>query len=453
MKNEVLATVADMTDFYVNRALQGVMEQMSSVKEQETFQSELQNIANENISALFNGVDFESSLKQSAIQAAQLTATTYTKDILSRVVDKLPNGKSKEIVQETLSNLVDSGIEAICDGSDMDDVFNQMETQLSIKTKEYLKTESAKIGESWIDSLAGNFKDKGRGKGGTKKNRNINAFSGHIKTQLAMNISENLDALWQGNKDLPTAFGDVAFDTAVNAAEDFVKDKAEEIGNKVLKSVTKTVEKELVKQIENKAVKGALNAGLKKVSNVQGLMELKDAGTDIMNYLDGKMSGIDLVQSLTDRTAEAVSTVVEKLVTALALPETGTAAPAIGYAAGYIASSFIRGAIAPILNAARRKKWAKERYEQVHAMSEIAIKRMQEQRRLFEAEVENLLGKRQVVIDDSFHALNKAIISNDVNAASAALNKISKEFGGNNKLSTFEEFDDFIMNGEGEITW
>lgn len=181
-------------------------------------------------------------------------------------------------------------------------------------------------------------------------------------------------------------------------------------------------------------------------------MNLKDVGSDFMQYLDGKIDGVDLVQRVTEKTADAVSTAVEKFVTVLAA-ETGTAAPVIGYMAGYIAGNLIRGAVAPFLNAARNKKWAKERYEKVHAMSEAAIEQMQEQRRLFEEETAKLLGKRKEVIDNSFNALNQAIVANDVNAASNALNQISKEFGKENKLSTFEEFDDFIMNGEGELTW
>lgn len=452
MQNEVFATVSNLSEFYVDQALQSVMDQLPDDESKKELQRELKELSLQGMNSVINGRGFEQELKQGAVHAAKFTANHYTKNALTALEKKLPSGKVKNVVVQNLQDLTQNGIESICNGANLDDVVNEMEASLSLKTKEYLKSESAKIGASWIDSIAGNFKDKGRGKGRTSKNRKINALTGQMKTNLALNIGENLDALWRGNKDLPTALGDVAFDTAANATVDFVKGQAEELGNKMLKSVSKTVEKEIVKQIEDKTLKGIAKKGLKKIGNIDGLMNLKDVGSDFMQYLDGKIDGVDLVQRVTDKTADAVSTAVEKFVTVLAA-ETGTAAPVIGYMAGYIAGNLIRGAVAPFLNAARNKKWAKERYEKVHAMSEAAIEQMQEQRRLFEEETAKLLGKRKEVIDNSFNALNQAIVANDVNAASNALNQISKEFGKENKLSTFEEFDDFIMNGEGELTW
>ena len=78
---------------------------------------------------------------------------------------------------------------------------------------------------------------------------------------------------------------------------------------------------------------------------------------------------------------------------------------------------------------------------------------MQEQRFLFEQETAKLFNNRQKLIDESIFALDQAVKTKNANVASAALDKISREFGNGNKLVTFEEFDDFIMNGKEELYW
>lgn len=133
--------------------------------------------------------------------------------------------------------------------------------------------------------------------------------------------------------------------------------------------------------------------------------------------------------------------------------ETGAAAPVIGYIAGYVAGNLIREAVAPFVNAARKAKWAKERYEKIYELSDQAVRQMQEQRFLFEQETAKLFNNRQKLIDESIFALDQAVKTKDANVASAALDKISREFGNGNKLVTFEEFDDFIMNGKEELYW
>ena len=451
MKNEVFTVVTDLTDFYVNNAVQAMMDKLPDDDSREIFQQELEQIGKQGINSLISGEGFEEELKHGAVSAAKYAATHYAKEALENVATKMPEGYVKSIVEEDLCELTVSGISSICDGADMDSVINDIETHFSLKTKNYLKSQSEKIGDSWIDSIAGEFKDKGRGKGRTRRNREIANISGHIKRNLHVNIAINLEELWQGNKDLPTALGDIAADTAEAVVIDYVEEKAKQIGDDILKNVTQKASKEIVSRIEDKAIKGIAKKGLKQLSSVDGVVEV---GKCIGKFLDGELDRAELMQTVTDRAADYVALIAEKLATGIAAGVgAGPAAPVIGYLAGYVAGNLLRQVVAPFINAARKAKWAKERYEQVHALSEQSIKQMQEQRRLFEQETAKLFRDRQKLIDESLGAIDDAIKAQDVNKASMALDKISQEFGKTNKLSTFEEFDAFIMNGEGEITW
>ena len=449
VKNEVFTVVTDLTDFYVNNAVQAMMDKLPDDDSREIFQQELEQIGKQGIHSLISGQGFEEELKQGAVSAAKYAATHYAKEALENVAARMPEGYARSIVEEDLHELTVSGISSICDGADMDSVINDIETHFSVKTKNFLKSQSEKIGDSWIDSIASGFKDKGRGKGRTRRNREINNISGHIKRNLHANIAINMEELWQGNKDLPTALEDIVTNTAEEVVIDYVEEKAKQIGDDILKNVTKKASKEIVSRIEDKALKGIAKKGLKQLSSVDGFVEV---GKCIGKFLDGELDRAELMQTVTDKAADYVTMVAEKLATALAV-EAGPAAPIIGYLAGYVAGNFVRQAVAPFINAARKAKWAKERYEQVHALSKQSIKQMQEQRRLFEQETATLFSNRQKLIDESLEAIDDAIKAQDVNKASIALNRISQEFGKTNKLSTFEEFDAFVMSGEGEITW
>ena len=456
MKNEVLSMVTELTDFYVNSAVQSVMDKLPDDIGKEEFQSELENIARQGISSVLNGQAFENELKKGVMCAARWSATHYTERILTTIADKMPSGAGQEIVHGELQKLVKNGISEICSGADMDAVIGNVEACFSYKTKEFLKEESKKIGADWIDSIAGGFKEKGRGKGRSRTNRRIDNISGHLKNHLFANIGRNFDELWGGNKNLPTALGDIVADTATNAVIDIAQEQAVKMGNDFLKSATQNIQKELVSRIENKSLKKLANKGLKEISNLDGVLEFaqdaKAIGGYIEKFLDGEINRADLMQNISDKAANSVSVAVEKVATVLAF-ETGTAAPIIGYIAGYVAGNLIREAVAPFVNAARKVKWAKERYEKIHELSEQAVRQMQEQRFLFEQETAKLFNNRQKLIDESIFALDQAVKTKNANVASAALDKISREFGNGNKLVTFEEFDDFIMNGKEELYW
>lgn len=317
MKNEVLSMVTELTDFYVNNAVQSVMDKLPDDIGKEEFQRELEDIARQGISSVLNGQAFEDELKKGVMCAARWSATFYTERILTSIADKMPIGMGREVVQGELQKLVQSGISEICSGADMDAVIGNIEEHFSYNAKEYLKEESKKIGGDWIDNIAGDFKEKGRGKGQSRTNRRIDNISRHLKNHLFANIGRNFDELWEGNKNLPTALGDLVADTATSAVMDIAQEQAVKIGNELLKSATQNIQKELVSRIENKSLKKLVNKGLKKTSNLDGVLEFAQDAKEICSYiekfLDGEINRADLMQNISDKAANSVSVAVEKL--------------------------------------------------------------------------------------------------------------------------------------------
>ena len=458
MKNEVFATVTEITNYYVNNALQTVVDNLPTIEDKEKFQANLKRITDEGFRMAVDRQDFDVALRQGTITAARLAAETYTEEVLHKVADKLSDGHAKDYVESVLQELSGNGIASICNGADMEAVMENMEVQLSHATKEYLKKESQRLGSTWINSITDGFKDKGRGKGRTTKNRAIKKLSDSINAHLYANISNNLDELWQGNKSFPTALKDVALGVAEGTAVDFATEKSKEIANNVLKTTTKKLQKEIVAQIGDKTLKKYASKGLKKISSLDGIVDtiqdVKAITECVGAFLDGRIDRTEFMQNITDKAANAVSEGIEKIATVLAVEfGAGPLAPIVGQTAGYVAGCVIRKAVAPFINAARRAKAAKEHYELIHELSQQSIIQMREQRRLFEQEVEKMLSCRQDMIEKNLSQITNAIVHNDANKAASALNNISKEFGGNNKLSTFEEFDDFVLNSDEEIVW
>ena len=177
---------------------------------------------------------------------------------------------------------------------------------------------------------------------------------------------------------------------------------------------------------------------------------LGDIGDDVEIFLKGGIDRVELYERIVDKAGDFIPGTIEKIATTVSA-EFGPLASAVGKLAGYIAGSLFREAVAPFLNAVRRAKYARERYEQLHGFYEEAIAQMQSQRQLFERETAALFQRRQQLIDDSFAKLDAALSISDVNRASDALNSIAKEFGEELKFKNVDEFNASILNSDEEL--
>ena len=230
--------------------------------------------------------------------------------------------------------------------------------------------------------------------------------------------------------------------------------QGQQMSDEVIHAVIQRVQDKLYDEIDKTDLHShELNTLSKYAISDKALLKttIGDISSDFEKFVDGQMDRIELMESVTDKAADYISIVVEKNVTGLATAEFGVLAPKIGALAGYVAGGLFRDAVAPFINAAKRAKFARERYEKLHGFYEQSIINMQQQRQIFEAETSALFERRQALIEECFQELDSALISNDVDKASTALNKISNEFGRDLTFKTKKDFDEFILNSDDDL--
>lgn len=246
------------------------------------------------------------------------------------------------------------------------------------------------------------------------------------------------------------------FEQIATQASDYVEMQGREMANDALQAISKKIEKNVIKKIGDKDIRELASHELKSISNVDGMIEavgsVEEIKEFIEKYINGETTRGEVIENISDKAAVFVSSAVERIATGLAAAKgSGSFAPAIGAAAGYVAGNIFREAVAPIVNAAKRANQSRKQYEFLHGMYEESIRQMQERRIQFEEETLALFTNRKELIDSCFSQLDSAVKSRNVNKASSALNQIAQEFGSELKFKTLEEFDDFISNSNEEL--
>lgn len=249
---------------------------------------------------------------------------------------------------------------------------------------------------------------------------------------------------------------DEMFDQIKGQASDYIETQGRAMADDALHAISKKIEKGIVKKIGDKEIKKVVSGGLAKMSSVDDLMEVSGAVGDVREYVEkfmnGELTRAEVVENIAEKTETLISAITEKLATGIAAAEgAGNLAPAIGSAAGYAAAKAFHEAVAPILNAAKRAKEAKERYEFLHGMYEESIRQMCESRDKFEQETATIFANRQDMVDKCFTQIDIAVKSRNVDEVSAALNQIAMEFGSELTFKTLDEFDDFVLNSDKEL--
>lgn len=218
--------IAFMASDMVNDALGYVMEQFPDDETREELQERLQNILADGVNAALNGDDYAEKMEQGSRETAAWAAKHYTEKALELLEEELPEGEKRDIIHSNLLAISQIGIEAICFGKDWETVSTKLAEQAKNAASEYAKAQAKDTGKQIasqaIDSLAEHFKDKGRGKGRTRKNREIQAFSDTLKKNVAASIADSIDATWEG-KELSAVGADLLKDTAKRTARAYIE--------------------------------------------------------------------------------------------------------------------------------------------------------------------------------------------------------------------------------------
>jgi hypothetical protein len=89
---------------------------------------------------------------------------------------------------------------------------------------------------------------------------------------------------------------------------------------------------------------------------------------------------------------------------------------------------------------------AKMEYERNHAKNMAIIAALEKETAAFQTELKAFLESQQLVIDKNMAIVVKAIEIDDFDATSEALNNIVGLFGQELQFTTFEEFNDFMLD-------
>ena len=116
---------------------------------------------------------------------------------------------------------------------------------------------------------------------------------------------------------------------------------------------------------------------------------------------------------------------------------------AVGSMVGYMVSSMLYDSCLQILVEA---DLAYDNYMRTKELCTAACAAMEQQRKEFETQVQDLISNRQVAIDNSLFAIMNSIDSSDTDSLSAALSNLADSFGRDLQFKTLNEFDDFMTN-------
>lgn len=440
--DEVQQKISDGANELVGDAIDNIARYLPSDSEKQNFLNRIHEIKSDGIEAALNGEDYRKYLNQGAYETSVFLANHYAKEILERVKNEFPRGKTRDAIFTALQEMSHKGIEGLCSGESLEVVKRQLANIGREHMKKYVESQSRiwskKVGNSIYRKI------KFSGQGSRKKNKYLRAGRDIVADELAFQITDNFGAWLGGEKGFGDAVTDITVNTAKNSAVTYTKKQGAELAAEAVKTLAKQAEKELGK--------GMVSNGLKKLANANTLMTVAgvayDVGKALKRLMDGEITKAEFLQIVGEKgTAAVISSYITMIGGALGGPIGAAIGGAIGSALSYFSSSFIYSAF---MQAAKEAELSRKRYEAIHEFCEYSIREMERQRLEFEAKVKDFLKARQLVIDTSLDNYERALKDNDFDAMSSALNDIAEEFGGELQFKTRSEFVDF-MNDKNSV--
>ena len=283
-------------------------------------------------------------------------------------------------------------------------------------------------------------KIKFSGSGSRSKNKYLREGTDLIAEEFTFQVTENLEAILDGRKNLDAAAKDIVVHTGKNFAVNYGKKQGAEIAAQAINRLSKLAEKE----IKNKIAKNAVTSFLDKLADSNTLIQIAgaayDIGKSLRRWLDNEISDAEFLREVGQKGTEVI---VSGVFATLGAGVAGPVGAAIGSAVGYFATNLLYGAV---LQSFEEAELSRKRYEAIHAFCEESIREMELQRQEFECKVAQFLSHRQAVIDNSLNAFEAALRNNDMTGVSSALNEIAMEFGGELEFKNRAEFDKCMLD-------
>lgn len=274
--------------------------------------------------------------------------------------------------------------------------------------------------------------------------------------------AQNIKAVMDGDKEI--------FEAVLDTSKDIAKSSAISYVTTAGGSLAKTGLDAASKKISNKATQTALSKGasnvLKKAGNNAGVIITCsiEAVKSFDRYLDGEISGTELVVELGEKGTWISASIVGSQVGGLVLGAAGGiignlivpgAGAVIGAKAGAFVGEIIGGMVgyfvgtqlysAAVQLLSYDKIKAEKRQRLIEFCSYCNV-RLDDERRNLEVSIDKYFKDKNEEINTIFNMLDKATINNNYEDINKSLEDIGRLFDEDFKLQTFDEFDEFMLD-------
>lgn len=258
-----------------------------------------------------------------------------------------------------------------------------------------------------------------------------------------MSAVQNIDAVINGEEELPEAILNVGIDTAKAAASSY----GTAIAVKSAESLTKTVGEEVIKKTEKTALKVAgekiggkliaLDAGV--IGQVASIT--CEVGASVKKYLQGDISAGELINELGEKGTGMAASLYGGVIglcvgSAVGLPIIGEM---VGNMVGYFIGTTIYNSVQKFFDKISDCEANIARYNEM--AEQISLYRQK-----LEEEFEILNAQNRKVIKESFEGMSQAILNDNMAAFNESLNDVCKVYGTEVEFKSINEFEDFWNN-------
>ena len=243
-----------------------------------------------------------------------------------------------------------------------------------------------------------------------------------------VSLVKNIIAFAQNDKELEEALRDTAIDATKAAALGY--------GTAAAGATIKS----LLQQSSRETLRALSKTNLPALT-VSVCLEL---GKSIHKFTHGEIDTVQFMEEIGEKGSGMLSAGMMATLGQIAIPIPVVGA-LIGGTIGYTMSSMFYKSS---LDAFKEAKVSKENYMRIKAECEEARVLMEHYQKELQIIFDEYFGQRQDVVSNCFSAIDAALLSDDINAFTSAVNDMGLIFGKELKFQSFEEFDLFMKSNE-----
>lgn len=193
------------------------------------------------------------------------------------------------------------------------------------------------------------------------------------------------------------------------------------------------------------AAKNVVKGVGKSNAVAQSAIAAAELKSSFMGYLKGEISGKKLIEDVSHTAISSASMGYYGVLGQAAIP-----VPVVGFLVGSSIGFVIGNAILSSghlsLGETAAVKASRERYEEVKALCDVLIPKVQESRNYLEVYLEKYFSERREEIGEALLKMEVAANEGNMESFTVSLDKVNSLFGASLHIKNFEEFDDLMLS-------